>query len=331
MPITGTQTAQEEQGGKEKKERGRSAAVPRQIPTIGWRDILLRVKDQISSDNVSIVAAGVAFYCILALFPALAAVVSIYGLVTSPQEVQQQIKSISDFLPQEAQTVIHEQLLSISTSTESALSFGAIAGLLIAIWSASKAMSALITSLNIAYNEEETRGFLKITGLAILLTIIGIIFLILTLFLITLLPTVLRIFGFGELAQTGLSLARWPLLAVVVMVGLAFLYRYAPCRNPPKWQWVSWGAGIATILWVIGSLGFAIYANDYGNYNQTYGSLGAAVILLMWFWLTAFIVMVGAEVNSEMERQTKKDTTVGEPQPMGQREAYAADSLGPSQ
>lgn len=332
MPIGESGKAQIERiGSYEGAHRGRHAADPQHIPTSGWRDVLFRVKDQISKDNVSIVAAGVAFYCVLALFPALAATVSIYGLVTSQQEVQQQIGSISDLLPTEAQSLIQEQLLSISTSTGSALGFGAIGGLLLAIWSSSKGMSALITSLNIAYNEEEKRSFFKVTALALFLTIMGIIFVIVTLFLITMLPIVLAAFGFGDFAQTSLSLARWPLLAGIVMVGLTLLYRYAPCRNNPRWEWVSWGAATATLLWIIGSSAFGIYANEYANYNQTYGSLGAAVILLMWFWLTAFIVMLGAELNSEMERQTKKDTTVGDPEPMGQREAYSADTLGPEQ
>ncbi len=308
--------------------RGRSASVPRQIPKSGWWDILLRVKDQISHDNVSIVAAGVAFYAVLALFPALAATVSLYGLFTDSSDIQQQLTSLSSFLPREAQTLIQEQLTSISTTGGSALSFGAIAGLLFAIWSASKGMSAMITSLNIAYNEEEERSFIKVTGLALGLTVGGIIFVILTLFLITLLPSVLETLGFGQTMQIILSLGRWPLLAIIVMGGLAMLYRYTPCRDNPQWQWVSWGAGIATFLWIIGSSAFAVYANDYSSYNQTYGSLGAAVILLMWFWLTAFIVMVGAEINSEMERQTRTDTTEGEPQPMGQRDAYSADTLG---
>lgn len=329
MPIGVSEKAQvQQESHHEEERRGRHAGNPQQITTKGWRDVLFRVKDQISSDNVSIVAAGVAFYCVLALFPALGAIVSIYGLVTSQQEVQQQIGSLSDFLPTEAQSLIKEQLLSISTSTDSALGIGAIGGLILAIWSSSKGMSALITSLNIAYNEEEKRSFLKVTALSIFLTVMGILFVILTLFLITMLPIVLAAFGFGQVAQTGLSLARWPLLAVIVMLGLALLYRYAPCRNKPKWEWVSWGAAIATILWIIGSSTFAIYANEYANYNQTYGSLGAAVILLMWFWLSAFIVMLGAELNSEMERQTKKDTTIGDSKPMGQREAYSADTLG---
>ncbi len=308
--------------------RGRNATQPNQIPKTGWWDILLRVKDQISQDNVSIVAAGVAFYAVLALFPALAAIVSLYGLFTEVSEIQQQITSLSSFLPQDTQTLIEEQLTTISASGGSALSFGAIGGLLFAIWSASKGMSAMITSLNIAYNEEEKRSFIKVTALALGLTVGGLIFVILTLFLITLLPAVLGMLGFGQKMQTVLSLSRWPLLAVIVMGGLAILYRYAPCRDYPRWQWVSWGAGIATLMWIIGSSAFAIYANDYSSYNQTYGSLGAAVILLMWFWLTAFIVMVGAEINSEMERQTRIDTTEGEPEPMGQRQAYSADTLG---
>ncbi|WNM62600.1 YihY/virulence factor BrkB family protein [Candidatus Nitrospira neomarina] len=313
---------------KKSGPRGRNATQPSQITNAGWWDILLRVKDQISQDNVSIVAAGVAFYAVLALFPALAAIVSLYGLITEVSDVQAQITSLSSFLPQDAQTLIEEQLTTISTSGQSALSLGAIGGLLFAIWSASKGMSAMITSLNIAYNEEEERSFIKVTALAIGLTVGSLVFVILTLFLITLLPAVLGMLGFGQIMQTVLSLSRWPLLAVIVMGGLAILYRYAPCRNYPRWQWVSWGAGIATLMWIIGSSAFAIYANDYSSYNQTYGSLGAAVILLMWFWLTAFIVMVGAEINSEMERQTRVDTTAGEPEPMGQREAYSADTLG---
>ncbi|HBP89633.1 MAG TPA: YihY/virulence factor BrkB family protein [Nitrospirales bacterium] len=319
----GTNQRKDENGA-----RGRNASVPRQIPKSGWWDILLRVKDQISQDNVSIVAAGVAFYSILALFPALAATVSLYGLFTDSSDIQQQLSSLSSFLPQEAQTLIQEQLTSISTSGGSALSFGAIAGLLFSIWSASKGMAAIITSLNIAYNEEEKRSFIKVIGLALGLTLGGIIFVILTLFTITLLPSVLENLGFGQTMQTILSLGRWPLLGIIVMGGLAVLYRYAPCRNKPQWLWVSWGSGIATMLWIVGSSAFALYANDYSSYNQTYGSLGAAVILLMWFWLTAFIVMLGAEINSEMERQTRMDTTEGKPEPMGQREAYSADTLG---
>jgi membrane protein len=308
--------------------RGREATVPRQIPKAGWRDILLRVKEKVSKDNLSLVAAGVAFYLILALFPALVAVVSIYGLVTSPQQIQEQITRMSDALPQDAQSIIEEQLTDIATTAGSALGFGAIGGLLFTLWSASKGMQALMTSLNITYDEEETRGFLKFTGIAFLLTLVAIIFIILTLFLIAILPALLQTIGLGNIAKSLFSLARWPILALVFMVMLTGLYRYAPCRHQAKWEWISPGAGAATILWLIVSAGFAFYVDNYGTYNQTYGSLGAAVILLMWFWLTALIILLGAELNSEMEHQTKKDTTAGKEKEMGQRGAYVADHVG---
>ena len=318
----------EEKGGDRMDSRGREASEPHQIPKAGWRDIFWRVTEQLSQDNVSLVAAGVAFYLILALFPALVAVVSIYGLVTDPQQIQQQISSLSGGLPQEAQTLIGEQLTAIATTAESALSFGAIGGLLLTFWSASKGMQALMTALNIVYDEEEHRSFLKFIGLALLLTLAGIVFIVLTLFLIAILPTLLDTIGLGGVVHTLLSVGRWPILGVMFMVMLSVLYRYAPCRHEPKWQWVSWGAGAATVLWLIVSAGFAFYADNYGAYNQTYGSLATAVILLMWFWLTAYIILLGAELNSEMEHQTKKDTTTGEPKEMGQRGAYVADHLG---
>lgn len=326
QPVIEKQRREIEEG--QGNSRGREANIPRELPKTGWRDILLRVYEEVSKDNISLVAAGVAFYLILALFPALAAVVSIYGLVTSPEDVQQQITSMSDMLPQDAQSIIQEQLKSIVTTGGAALSFGAIGGLLFTLWSASKGMQALMTSLNITYDEEETRSFLKFTGVALLLTLGAIVFLILTLFLITSLPVLLETIGLGGVAKTLLTFSRWPILAAVFMVLLAVLYRYAPCRHEARWQWVTWGAGAATVLWLIVSAGFAFYANHYGSYNQTYGSLGAAVILLMWFWLTAFIILLGAELNSEMEHQTKKDTTVGEPKEMGQRGAYVADHVG---
>jgi len=317
-----------EQAGTGGDSRGREASEPQQIPKAGWRDIMWRVKEEVSKDNLSLVAAGVAFYLILALFPALVAVVSIYGLVTSPHQIQEQITSMSDALPQDAQSIIQEQLTAIATTAGSALGFGAIGGLIFTLWSASKGMQALMTSLNITYDEEETRGFLKFTGIAFLLTLGAVVFIILTLFLIAILPALLETIGLGNIAKSLLSLARWPILALVFMVMLAGLYRYAPCRHEAKWEWVSWGAGAATILWLIVSAGFAFYADNYGSYNQTYGSLGAGVILLMWFWLTAFIILLGAELNSEMEHQTKKDTTVGPEKAMGQRGAYVADHLG---
>ena len=311
-----------------KKHRGRNAPSPTDIPSTGWRDIALRVKDQLSADNVSIVAAGVAFYGVLALFPALAALVSLYGIVMDPHDIERHMTSVGSLLPHEALAIIREQLKSVTESAESALSFGALGGLLLALWSTSKGMKALVASLNIAYDEEETRGFLKLTGLALLLTIGAVLFIVFALSFITILPFLLEGLGLGVVGQTLLSLLRWPLMAFVVVAALAVLYRYAPCRDKPQWQWVSVGASIASLLWIVGSIIFSMYVENFGKYNETYGSLGSAVILFMWFFVTAYIILLGAEVNAEMERQTKKDTTVGPREPLGERGAYAADTVG---
>ncbi len=312
------------------ENRGRNAIKPWNIPLKGWKDIALRVKNQISKDNASLVSAGVAFYIVLAMFPALAALVSLYGLFTDPGQIQGHIMSMGSLLPEEARKIIDEQLQAIASNSRGGLGLGAILGLLLAFWSASKGMKALIESLNIAYDEEETRGFLKLTGLALVFTVGATLFVITAFGLIAVLPTILKILGLEEITQTLLSLLRWPLLAVMVTIGLAVLYRYGPCRDKPEWQWVVWGAGVATFFWIAGSIGFSIYVDNYGKYNETYGSLGAGIALFMWFFVTAFIVVIGAEINAEMERQTRKDTTVGKPEPMGQRGAYAADNLGRS-
>ncbi len=308
--------------------RGRTATSPGEIPSSGWRDIAWRVKDELTNDNASIVAAGVAFYIVLALFPALAAIVSLYGLMMDPQDIERHMSLVSSLLPQEARVIIEEQLRSVTKNAGSALGLGVISGILLSLWSASKGMTALIASLNIAYDEEETRSFITLTGLALLLTIGLILFIIIALGFITILPLIIETLGFGQISQTFLSLARWPLMGMVVVAGLAVLFRYAPCREEPQWQWVSWGAGIATTLWIIGSILFSLYVENFGKYNETYGSLGSAVILFMWFFVTAYIIVFGAEVNAEMERQTKKDTTTGSPEPLGERGAYVADTVG---
>lgn len=309
-------------------ERGRAANRPGQIPTSGWRDIVVRVKDELTDDNISIVAAGVAFYALLAIFPALAAMVSIYGLVANPGDVQQQFTAFGGILPPEARALLSEQLGKIAGQAGATLSIGVIVGLLLTLWSATKGTNSLITALNIVYDEQEKRSFLKLNALALSLTLGAIILAVLALGLIVALPALLGKLGLPEGMQTLVSLLRWPLLALAVMSGLAVIYRYGPSRKEPRWQWVSWGAVVATLLWLAGSALFSFYVSNFGNYNETYGSVGAIIILLMWFYLTAYIVLLGAEFNAEMEHQTQQDTTEGEPQPMGERGAYVADTLG---
>ncbi|HNU70546.1 MAG TPA: YihY/virulence factor BrkB family protein [Thermodesulfobacteriota bacterium] len=332
MAITKTKRPahpQERSRGREgADERGRGADRPGEIPRKGWKDILLRVKKEQSEDNISIIAAGVAFYGLLAIFPALAALVSIYGLVTEPAEVQRQLGALSSFLPREALEIMNYQLSRIASQSGGALSIGLIVGILISIWSASKGMKALMTALNVVYDEEEKRGFFKLNSAALVLTFVGILFVIISLLLIAVLPALFGTLGLPDVIQRLLSLGRWPLLAAFVMFGLAALYRYAPSRDKPRWEWISWGAVSATLLWIAASVLFSLYAANFGNYNKTYGSVGAIIILLTWFYLTAYIVLLGGELNAEMEHQTVKDTTKGPERPLGERGAHVADTVG---
>jgi membrane protein len=310
--------------------RGRDATTPSQLPRSGWRDIALRVKGDISKDNIDIVAAGVALYALLALFPALIALISLYGWFADPTQVEQQITSFTGVLPQNVQALLTTQMQDIAGGTESTLGFGAMAGFLFTLWSASKGMKALFTALNIVYDEEEKRGFITFNALAIVLTLGALVFGIVALVLIAVLPALLGHLGLQAIARVAVSLVRWPLLAVAVMVVLAVLYRYGPSRDHPQWTWVSWGAVVATVLWLITSILFSVYVANFGSYNETYGSLGVVVVFLMWLYLSAYIVLIGAELNAEMEHQTTRDTTRGAEQPMGQRGAQKADTVGES-
>lgn len=307
---------------------GRRAKRPREIPRAGWRDILLRVKSEMAEDHLSIVAAGVAFYAFLALFPAIAALVSIYGLITSPADLQQHLQAIEAFLPADAARLIDQELLRVVQAHESELGWGAVAGMALALWSAAKGMKSLMEGLNIVYDEEEKRGFLKLNAVALLLTLGAILLVIVFLGLVVGVPVLLRIVGLGEVGRL-VDVLRWPLLALSGMAAIAVIYRYGPSRDKAQWQWVSWGSATATLLWLLGSSLFSFYVSNFAGYNATYGSIGVVVVLMMWFLLSVYSILLGGEINAEMERQTAEDTTEGKPEPMGQRGAYAADTLGP--
>lgn len=308
--------------------RGRKAERPRDIPRPGWRDVLVRTKNEVGNDHASMVAAGVAFYALLAIFPAIAALVSLWGLMADPQQIEQQIQAISGMLPEQAASILTNQARSVASHAGGGIGLAALGGLLLTLYSASKGMKSLIEGLNIIYDEEESRGFIVLNLVALGLTLAILVVLIVALGMITVVPALLGNLGLGSLVQSLVTWLRWPILFVVAMLTLAFLYRYAPSRATPRWQWVSWGAVIATLLWIAGSVAFSIYVRNFASYNETYGSLGAVIILLMWFWLSAFIVLLGAELNSEMEHQTAHDTTSGRARPMGERGAHAADTLG---
>ncbi len=309
-------------------DRGREAETPAEVPSRGWRDVLLRVKERISSQNLSIIAAGVAFYALMAIFPALVALVALYGLAFDPQQVTDQVAALGSMLPKEAADIVLAELRDLTSTDRTALGAGAIVGALIAFWSASSGVRTLMKALNVAYNEPETRGFVRFYATALLLTCGALIGVACIIAVIVALPLIARFLGLGPIADTLVSLARWPIVAVAVMVGLAFIYRYGPSREAPRWSWVGHGALFATTAWLVGSVLFSLYVSHFGKYNKTYGSAGAVVVLLTWLLLSAYVVLIGAEINAESERQTRRDTTTGREKPLGQRGAYAADTVG---
>jgi len=310
--------------------RGREAQKPAQIPGRGWLDVLRRVKQQLKEDRLSIIAAGVAFYALLAVFPSLLAVVAIYGLVADPVEIERQANAMRSMMPAQAADMLLRQLQGLIATDRGALGFGAIVGILLALWSASAGVRTLMEALNVAYDEKERRGFLRFYSTALFLTLAGIVAVIVAIGIVVAVPIVLGFLGLDSVVDAILRYARWPLVAVFVMFGLAVLYRYGPSRDEPRWRWVSWGAAIATTLWLAGSAAFSLYVTRFGNYNETYGSAAAVVILLMWLLLSAYAVLIGAEINAELERQTTRDTTEGSEKPLGKRGAYAADTVGRS-
>jgi membrane protein len=309
-------------------DRGRSAETPRQIPKPGWRDVLLRVKDEITRDHVSVVSAGVAFFGLLAVFPAIAALISIAGLVLDPATIESQLSQMAAALPENAAVILQEQAREVASGAGAGVGLTMVIGLLLSIYSASKGMKTLIEGMNIAYDEEEKRGFIaqNLTSLALTLVLVfGLLVAIVTTMVV---PALIGSLGLSRVSEIAVTYGRWPVLALMTMLGLAVLYRYGPSRSAPQWQWVSVGAVVATVIWMLGSVAFSVYVRNFGTYNETYGALGGVIILLTWLWLSAFIVLLGAELNSEMEHQTKRDTTTGPAQPRGKRGAVKADTIG---
>lgn len=316
--------------------RGRNATRPSEIPARGWKDILLRVWQQQGEDNISIIAGGVAYYALLALFPAIAALVSLFGLIADPATIEAQIANLDGLMPPDALKILSDQARSVASAPSEGLGLGVIFGLLLTLWSASRGTNSLITALNIAYGEKERRNFFVLIALSYGLTLAALLFVITTLALIVAVPAAINLFGLnGTPVAIAAGFVRWPILAIAVMFALGVLYRIAPCRRGAKWRWVSWGAVVATGLWLLGSAGFSLYVSNFGSYNETYGSVGAVVVLLLWFNVSAYVILLGAELNAEIEHQTARDTTVSDDgvteRPQGERGAVMADSVGAAQ
>ena len=310
--------------------RGRDAARPQHIPTPGWKDIAMRSWREVSENNIFLVAGGVTYAVLLALFPGLAALVSLYGLAFDPAQIEQQVNALSGVLPQQGLDVLAGQLHGLVTAPHSTLGFGAVAGLVLALWSASRGVSGLISALNIAYEQKESRGFFKFNLIALGLTLCLIVGGLIVIALVAVLPAVVQLISLGPVTKWIVLILEWPLLLGVLLVGMAALYRYAPDRDEPRWLWVTPGAIVAAALWVLGSIGFSLYVGNFGSYDKTYGSLGGVVVLLTWLYLSSLVVLLGAVVNAQAERQTERDTTRGQEKPLGRRGAYAADTVGRS-
>ena len=307
--------------------RGFQARSPMEIPIRGWWDISKRVYHNLSQDNLSFVAAGVAFYALLAIFPALAAIVSIYAYFASPTDIHDQLDKVIAILPASSRDIILLQVSDITQQSNKVLSASAIGTLLLTIWSSSKGCQALITACNITYHQRNKRQFLMALVVRFLFSLGAIVVALVALLIIGILPIVLNLVGLTELIDLMIQLITWPLLAIIFNLALAFLYRYAPHRTPAKWRWITPGSMLATLMWIIASIGFSYYVSQFASYNETYGSLGGVVIMLMWLYISAYIIIFGAAINASTEQQTLVDSTIGPEKAVGKRGAIVADRL----
>lgn len=306
---------------------GVDADRPTDIPAAGWKQILRRAYRETQEDNVPLLAAGVAFFAFLSLFPALIAGVSLYGLVADPEQVQAQITSLTSALPQEAATLVTDQVREIAGQSSRALGVGLVVSVLAALFTASGGVANLMKAVNLAYDEPETRGFVKLRATALLLTACAIVFLAVAVGLVAVVPVLLDALGLSGVGRVLVQVLRWGGLVVFVLVALAVVYRYAPDRDNPRLRWVGLGSVVATVLWLLGSAAFSLYVSTFGSYSETYGTLAGVAVLLLWLFLTSFVVLLGAEINSELEQQTAEDTTQGPELPRGERRAVKADTV----
>jgi membrane protein len=311
--------------------RGRMARTPSEIPARGWKDILLRVYQNISEHRVVALAAGVTFYTLLAIFPAIGALVAVYGLFADPATLGAKLGTLSGVLPGGTIDVIHDQLTRVASQRGSALGLTFIVGLAISLWSANAAMKSIFDTLNIVYSEREKRSFITLNAISLAFTAAGIAFVLIALGAMVALPPALNHLGLSEVTELIAKVARWPALFVAVSLALALIYRFGPSREKPKWRWITWGSALAALMWLVASILFSWYTQNFGSYNKTYGSLGAVIGFMTWIWLSAIVILIGAELDAEMEHQTMRDTTEGAPKPMGARRAAMADTVGAPQ
>jgi membrane protein len=312
------------------RARGRHSSNPFQIPWAGWKDILWRTYQRTGEDRLLATAAGVVFYGLLAVFPAITALVSFYGLFADPSTITRNLQTLALMLPEGSFQIVQDQITRVLAKGHAELGLTFLFGLVLALWSANAGVKAVIDALNVVYEEREKRGLIRLSLVSLAFTTGGIAALVLMVGAVVAMPLALDRVGLEPEGQLIVSLGRWPLLLTVLLIALSLLYRFGPSRRRPKWQWLSVGSLMAALLWIVGSGLLSRYLSNFGNYNATYGSLGAAIGLMMWMWMSAIIVLCGAELNSEIEHQTAYDSTTGRPKPLGARGALMADTLGAS-
>ena len=312
-------------------DRGRRATTPSEIPALGWKDILLRVYANLSKHRIMGLAAGMTYYSILAIFPAIAALVAVYGLFSDPSAIAKHLDQLGGFLPGGALEVARDQLTRVASKGSQTLGLTFLVGLGFSLWSANAAMKSLFDTLNIVHNEEEKRGIIKLNAISLLFTVGGVIFVVAALGSIVVVPVILDYVGLSQGGDLLLRAGRWPVMFLVLTFALAIIYRYGPSRETPRWRWITWGSAIAALLWLCISGLFSWYAASFGKFNETYGSLGAVIGFMTWLWISAIVILLGAEIDAEMEHQTVRDTTTGAPKPMGARGARMADTVGSAQ
>jgi membrane protein len=266
-----------------------------------WKSLLFRLYKAIGSDQVGLLAAGVAFYALFALFPALGAATWLFSLLADPHSIQQQANNLREVVPAEAYKLIEQQLVALASEKSAGFSVAGVISLLVALYSARLAASSMMQALNMIYKVEETRGFIKTNAIAILFTVVAIVGFLLAIAVLVVLPALFSFIGFPPLVESLVRYLRWPLLAALAIIGLAVTYRFGANRKTARWRWVTWGSITATVIWLIASFGFSWYVSAFGSYDRVYGSLGAVVILLFWFWLTAFSALLGAEFDRLIE------------------------------
>lgn len=307
-------------------DRGRLASGPAEIPARGWRDIAVRTVMGILDDRIFALSAGVAFYAVLAIFPAMGVSLSLYGLFADATAVASHLELLADVLPPGASELLAEQMAPL-TQSRPVLGWTLTGSLLISIWSANAGVAALFDALNVVFREREKRSLLKFYATSLLFTLFAIAFLALALGAVVVFPVALKFFGWAGSEKEIVSLARWPFLYALVVFVLMIFYRYGPSRNRAQWRWVSWGCIIAALLWIAVSMAFSRYVASFDGYNRMYGSLGAIVAFMVWLWLSSVVALLGAKIDAEAELQTERDTTIGPRRPLGERGGVVVDNV----